>query len=144
MSRPTTGTRRAGFTLTELLTVFVLISALAGIAVPTIRGAIQRADAARVVSDARNVETAVVAHFEDTGSLPATTNWGETPPELEPTIGGMVFTYKDCEYRIITAAGTVRLRVRYPNDSPIGEALQTYASSRVVWTSTRTDFYLIS
>jgi prepilin-type N-terminal cleavage/methylation domain-containing protein len=143
---PSRGERRdGGFTLTELLTVFVVLSTLAGIAVPMIRRAVQRADAAYIVSDARNMETAVRTYFEDTGALPATTDFGEAPPELQPMIGSPLFVYKDCEYRILTGTGTVRLRVQYPSDSPIGLALQTYQSAgRVVWTATRTDFYLLN
>ena len=136
-----------GFTLIELLTTFIVMSTLAGIALPTIRTAVERADATHVVTDARNVETAVITYYENTGLLPATTGWGVSPPELSDMISSLPFVYKDCDYRIITSggSGTVRLRVRYPNGSPIGEALQAYQSpGKVVWTRTRTDFYLLT
>jgi len=138
---------RRGFSLAELLLIMVLISILAGIAVPTMRKAIDQADAAKVMTDVRNVTLAVRTFVEDSnGALPASTNWGETPADLTaylPEAGA--FTYKSLSYRLRTqvAQGTVRLEVRYPLGDPIGNALQRFVGQDITWTNTRLTVWII-
>ena len=67
MSRPN---GRAGFTLIEVLTVSVLLGALAGIATPQLSRAIHRAAAAKVVADAHNLSLAARAFTAAGGTLP--------------------------------------------------------------------------
>jgi prepilin-type N-terminal cleavage/methylation domain-containing protein len=89
----------AGFTLFELLTVMVLIAILSGIAVPILRRAVARADAARVVSDVNTVRLAAFQYLSDGGALPAAGAWGELPAELAGYLPeGFDFSYKGVEY----------------------------------------------
>lgn len=136
--------RRAGFTIIELLVVFVVLGILAGIAVPKVRTATSKAEAARVVSDARSVALAVEGYRHDQDELPGSAGWGVTPPELVsylPT--GMVFSYKDLDYRLVTQAkqGESYLEVRYSKKDLIGMALQRFAGADVTWTKTKTTFW---
>lgn len=90
---------RRGFTLFELLTVMVIITILSGIAVPILRGAVARADAARIVSDVNTIRLAAFQYLSDGGSLPAPTGWGELPSEFVGYLPeGFDFSYKGVEY----------------------------------------------
>ncbi|MHB1193255.1 MAG: type II secretion system protein [Longimicrobiales bacterium] len=92
-------TRRGGFTLFELLTVMTLLAILAGITVPILRGAVARADAARVISDVNTVRLAAFQYLSDGGVLPAAGAWGEIPTEFVGYLpGGFDFSYKGVEY----------------------------------------------
>lgn len=97
--RSRAGTGPRGFSLFELLTVMVLISILSGIAVPILRGAIARADAARVVSDVNTIRLAAFQYLSDGGALPASGSWGELPSEFLGYLPeGFDFSYKGVEY----------------------------------------------
>lgn len=135
---------RRGFTLIEMLVVIVVLGILAGIAVPKVRSATSKADAARVVSDARSVALAVQGYQADQDALPPSAGWGVTPPQLTtylPT--GTQFKYKSLDYRLVTQArqGTTSLEVRYPNKDFIGMALQRFVGPDVTWTRTKTTFW---
>ena len=139
--------RRGGFTLVEVLLVSAMIGILAGISTPILRGAIDRAAAARVVADARTLTIAVRSFVETQGTVPATENWGVTPSTLSPYLEeNMAFTFRDAEYRFVTQPliGVAELWVRYPNGSPLGDALQRFRrTGEVTWTPTRTTFVLV-
>lgn len=144
------GLRRGGFTIIELLTVLTLIGILAGLGVPSLRSAVDRADATRVVTDMRAVRQALFTYREDSGGLPRTARWGTVPPELRPYIDGVQFTYKELEYRlrVNNGRGRVDLLVRYPRGSRIGAALQRFRrpgrdSGSVLWNSRQTRFRLL-
>ena len=138
---------RRGYTLVEVLMVSVVVGILAGIATPILRGAIDRAAAAKVVTDARNVTIAVRQFMETGASLPATSPWGIAPDALDPYLeDGMAFTFRDAEYRFVTqpAIGVAQLWVRYPLGSPLGDALlQFRRPPEVTWTPTQTTFVLV-
>ncbi len=92
-------TRRAGFTLVELLTLFLILGTLAGIGMPRLRRAVYEADAARVVADVRTFRLAVAQYHEDTGALPPSTGWGQMPGPLADYLpAGFSFEYKAVEY----------------------------------------------
>lgn len=135
-----------GFTLVELLLVMVIISILAGIALPLLRGAVARADAARVRADVRQVEVAALQYREDIGRFPASSGWGRFPAGLEPYLSeGTAFAYKEVEYRVLRSGNPrrgeqFRFLVRYARDSQVGEALQAFRGERVIWTRRRTTF----
>lgn len=138
---------KGGFSLAELLLIMVLISILAGIAVPTMRKAIEQAAAAKIMTDVRNVTLAVRQFVEDSnGTLPASTNWGVAPTDMgEYLPEGSSFGYKTTTYRLRSQAalGTVRLEVRYANGDPIGLALQRFVGQDVTWTNTRLTVWIL-
>ena len=142
--------KRTGFTFIELLTVMVLLGILGGIALPNLRSAIFRADAAKIVTDMTAVRFAVLEFREENGSLPRTARCAATPPDLIPYLDQMPFSYKDVEYRLFTnnRQGKVEFSVRYPRRSLIGDALKRFRSpggdaGSVSWTSRETKFRIL-
>ena len=119
---------RGGFSLIELLTTMVVIGILSAIAAPYLRGAIDRADARKIVSDVAAIRVGLMEYREEHDGLPGTADWGEIPPDLAPFLNNVDFTYKDVEYQVRTtdAHGRVDVFVRYPEQSPISEALLTF------------------
>ena len=61
---------RGGVTLIELLTVMVILSILAGIAMPKLRGAIVKAQAADVIGDLNAIKVAVLTYQSDYNAWP--------------------------------------------------------------------------
>lgn len=136
---------RSGFTLAELLLIMVVLSILAGVALPTMRKAIDRADAAKIMTDIRNVSMGVRTYIENNGGVPDGAQWGVLPPDLVPYLPESgAFGYKTTEYRLVTQAnqGSVRLEIRYPNQDPIGIALQRFTGADFTWTNTRTTVWI--
>lgn len=141
---------RGGFTLLELLVTLSVMGTLAGIAVPNFRSAVYRADAAKIMADMNVVRLAVFELREESGGLPGRARWGSVPADLVPLLDNISFTYKNLEYRLTTNArrGRVDFLVRYPRDSPIGNALKRFRragrdSGSVTWSRTRTRFRLL-
>jgi prepilin-type N-terminal cleavage/methylation domain-containing protein len=91
-------TRRPGFTIVELLVVVMIVGILAGLALPNLRGAALRADAAHVVADARAVGLAAHEYLSDHGRFPASGSVGTVPPEMEEFLDGVPFEYKGMSY----------------------------------------------
>lgn len=142
---------RGGFTLIELLIVAVILGILAGIAMPNLRTAIHRADAAKIVSDMANIRFAVHQFFQDQNGLPAMGQWGVAPQDLTPYLDSPAFTYKDVEYLLWSseATGSVQFQVRYDEGSPTGTALAQYrreglSDGGVQWSPVLTKFHLLS
>ena len=146
-TRPGSSTaRRGGFTLIEILAVAIIMSLLAGIAIPNFKKAIYKADAARVMADMSAIRLAVAEFFEDNGRYPAPGNWGQTPSDLAPYLGNMDFTYKDMEYRLWSGART-SFNVRYPAGHGVGGELQKFRrpggdEGSILWTPVKTHFRL--
>ena len=91
-------TRRkvGGFTLIELLTVMMVISILAGIALPRLRGAIVKAEAADVLGDMNVIKVAVHTYQSDHNRWPSDRGRGVIPPELvEYLPAGFTFVKDD-------------------------------------------------
>lgn len=139
--------RRGGYTLIEVLTVAVMLGALAGIATPMLSRAIYRAGAAKVVADAHNLTLAVRSFAAAGGTLPESSDWGVAPTGLAAYLEEtMAFTFRDVEYRFVTEPdiGVAQLWVRYDPESGVGEALQRFRRpGEVTWTPTRTTFVLM-
>jgi prepilin-type N-terminal cleavage/methylation domain-containing protein len=138
---------RAGYTLIEVLTVSLLLGALAGIATPQLSRAIHRAGAAKVVADAHNLSLAVRGFVTAGGTLPASSDWGVAPTGLNAYLEEtMAFAFRDVEYRFVTQPdiGVAQLWVGYAAESGVGEALQRFRRpGEVTWTPTRTTFVLV-
>lgn len=141
--RPSRG--RAGFTLVELTIALAIMGSLAAIAGPNIRSAIFRADAARVRADVNTIQQAAIQYYEEEREFPRNAAWNTVPPALVALLPeGFAFQYKEAEYRwrMQRRTGRVRLQIRYPRDSEIGEAMKRFRSDLVTWTRRQTTFTL--
>lgn len=136
--------QRQGFTLIELMVVVMIVGILAGLAIPNLRGAVLRADAAHVVSDARAVGLAAHEFLSDTGRFPQSGSAGEVPAELEASLAGVPFEYKGMTYTWygIPLSGTglgTRSRnlgifmVQFGDRQDIGNALSTFSGPDMYW-----------
>jgi prepilin-type N-terminal cleavage/methylation domain-containing protein len=95
---PETG-NRAGFTLAELAVVILILGILAGLALPNLRSAIHKADAAHVISDAHTVIVAASEHLSSEGRFPSGAAPGSVPPELRDLLpDNFEFRYKGATY----------------------------------------------
>ncbi len=65
---------KGGFTLIELLVVIAIIGILISVLTPAIRGALERAKVARVQADAKSIDSAIRAYFNEYSKLPAVDN----------------------------------------------------------------------
>lgn len=83
LRRPRPRSDRGGFTLIELLTVMVVLSILAAIALPRLRGAIIKAEAADVMGDLNVVKIAVLTYQSDHNEWPMDAGRGQVPRGLE-------------------------------------------------------------
>jgi Tfp pilus assembly protein PilE len=144
--RPAPGKSKAGFSLAELLLIMVIITVLAGVAIPSLRRAVDRAAAAKIMTDVRGVTLAVRSYMEaNNGAIPTGAAWGKVPPSLAPYLpDGMTFAYKSTTYRVVVqkARGTVRLQIRYPSNDPVGLALQRFRGPDITWTRTLTTVWI--
>ena len=87
---------RSGFTLVELLTVMAVISILASIALPRLRGAILKAEAADVVATLHAVKVAVLTYQADHQAWPPEAGRGRVPRGLEEYLpAGFTFQKRD-------------------------------------------------
>ena len=90
---------RRGFTLIELLTVMMVLSLLAGIALPKLRGVIVKAQAADVVGDLNAIKVAVFTYQSDHNAWPRDRGRGQIPPELVEYLPGG-FSFQNDEYTL--------------------------------------------
>ncbi len=149
MTRPM-DPRRAGFSLIELLTTMVVLGALAGIALPSFRDAVAKADASKIMTDVAAIRTAVLEYREDADGLPRTAGWGRVPRGFEDYLNGVDFQYKDVTYRMTSnpRRGRVDLLIRYDRDDPVAAALRAFDrpgkdSGSATWNRRRMRFRLL-
>lgn len=95
LRRPCPRSDRRGFTLIELLTVMVVLSILAAIVVPRLRGAILKAEAADVMGDLNAVKIAVLTYQSDHNEWPREAGRGQIPRGLEEYLPDGFFFRKD-------------------------------------------------
>lgn len=87
---------RAGFTLAELAIVVMVVGILAGLALPNLRDAMFKADAAHIVSDAHTISLAAYDYLSENGRFPSSSGYGTVPAQLVPHLPeNYEFNYKD-------------------------------------------------
>lgn len=141
-----------GFTVIELLTVMLIIGILAGIAIPQFRGAVGKADAARVLSDVNTIRLAAHDHLADTGTFPSSGSVGAVPGDMSDNLPeNFPFSFKDVTYTWMSLQifGTSIwgrelgiVWVRYPSDSLTGQALRANQGDNAIWTPTQMLFLI--
>ena len=141
------GEGRGGFTLIEVLIVAVILGILAGIAIPRFKEAGYQADAAAIMADMNAIRLAAVEYENESGRFPSNSGWRQMPPELEPYLGDMDFTYKDLIYNLYSGS-RLTFVVIYPEGHPVGAALQRYRRpgvgvGSISWTPTKTKMRLL-
>ena len=87
----------AGFSLAELVVVMI-VGIVAGIALPNIRSALFKAEAAHIVSDVSTIRLSAYTYLSETGDFPSSGGFGIAPPQLANHLpDGFPFTYKNVE-----------------------------------------------
>ena len=76
--------KKYGFTLIELLTVVVILGILTSIALPQYRKAIQRAEAANMLSSLKTVFDSAKRYYSSSGTWPSTLSGLDTTIQLNP------------------------------------------------------------
>ena len=77
-----------------------LLGILANIALPVLRGAVYKADAATVISDFKTIHVAAMQRYADEGTYPSHSGWGQVPPDLADYLpANFDFRYKSVDYR---------------------------------------------
>ena len=145
--------RRGGFTLVELAIVTMIIGILASVAAPMVRGAILKADAARLVGEAHNLSLATYDYLIETGAFPATAAAGTVPPELADMLSAnFPFAYKDVTYQWISITYPDRnnvwntrnlgiLLLNYTTRPEMGDPMAKFAGQDAYWAPTH--FYFV-
>ena len=139
---------RAGFSLLELTVVVMIIGIVAGIALPSFRNTLFKADAAHIVVDVTTIRVAAYDHLAENGSFPSGGGWGVVPPQMVPHLAdGFEFSYKNVQYLWwgFTFAdsdnfwGTRSLgivMISYPDQPRLSEAMKSHMGPEAFWSST--------
>ncbi len=86
--------RRKGFTLIELMVVILIVSILAGVAIPLMQGRIDSAKWSEANATAGTIRTAVRAYYAEHGTAPTgALNSGTTATDLGFSSGDLTGTY---------------------------------------------------
>ena len=75
---------RRGFTVLELVIAIAIVAILAGIAVPTYRGHIERQHRAKAIADIRALDTKMKQYFSEFGSFPRQLGHVVNPVPTDP------------------------------------------------------------
>lgn len=100
--------KKKGFTLVEVMVVVIIIGALSGILMISAITAMDRAEATRIVSDLKNIQSASVLYFADNSAWPAGGDITIVNPYLSAKLG------KDGNYSLDNRDSSVV--VTYRND----------------------------
>ena len=91
---------RPGFTLAEMMTVFVVLGVLASVAMPMYNQTRVKAQAASVIADYGVIRLAAIQHFTQAGSYPRSLGWTRVPAEFVDDLpAGFGFTHNQVDYR---------------------------------------------
>lgn len=93
------GQQRRGFTMVEMLTVAMVVSTLARIAVPDLHRVVLRGRAAEVVADFQTVRLAALTYRSERQAWPRDSYTGQVPPGLEGYLPGD-FRFERQGYRL--------------------------------------------
>ncbi len=142
---PRRGGKRRGFTLIELLVVMAVLSILAAIAVPRLRGVVLKAQAADVLGDLNVVKVAVMTYQADNSSWPRDRGRGRVPPELVDYLPGG-FSFQKDDYVLDYDNRTRRRRAAFKigvtfitRNEELGAAVMKLVGSSI-WTNGRRKF----
>ena len=140
---PSSPAARPGFTLVELMVVIMIVGILAGLAIPDLREARLRADATRVVADARAVGLAAHDFLSQNGRFPDSGAPGQVPPELAEGLDGVSFDYKGLTYSWYSFSFSAWqgwsgrnlgvFVVEYGDQQGIGNALSAFTGPDAYW-----------
>lgn len=127
--RPATVRRRAGFTLVELMLVVVIVSILAGLAIPNYRVVVVKAHAADVLGQIRVVELGVHSYLGENNAWPNEAATGVIPPGLVIYLpDNFVFTDVDFDLDWENGGGLIGVAVVTDNEE-LGQALLNVAGA---------------
>ena len=141
---------RAGFSLVEVMITVVVVGVLATIALPHLRKAAYKADAAATVSDAQTVRMAALSYFAEQAEFPESADWGSVPPELVDLLpDGFEFSYEgDVDYRWRRTSTGIRFgtghmgqfQVRHNGRWGLADAMRGHQGNLITWTPAQTTF----
>ena len=115
--------RRAGFTLVELLLVVVIVSILAGLAIPNYRNVVNKARAADLIGRIDVVEHAVQSYIGDNNTWPSETAAGVVPAGVTNYLPeNFSFTGEDFQLDWENGGGLIGVGIVTDNE-PLGNAL---------------------
>lgn len=92
-------TRRAGFTLVEILLVVAVVSIVVRIAIPNVQHVMTQARAVEVLAQISSVRTAAHEHLAEHNTWPDDAPPGSLPDELRPYLGAS-FTFQGEGYTL--------------------------------------------
>ena len=123
----------------------MIVSILAGIALPNLRGTLSDADAAHIVADVSTVRLAAYQYLSENGVFPAGAGFGTVPTQLAPHLAdGFKFQYKNVQYAWISFTlpdannfwGTRTLGVLvilYSGQPLLADAMKSHMGADALW-----------
>ena len=133
------GNKEDGFTLLELLTVVAIIAILAVIAIPQLGGYRARVVRVSMISDARNVSTALEAYFSDSGSYAGADGDAATGPNQFAAGTALAGVRVSKGNTVSISATAISFTITVTNATSDGEGyagpLNRFDNGNCLWTS---------